>query len=257
MGGIHKIGSRYFVIFFLSIFIFSLFLFSCSRIPQVTEDEVEQAALQVNYLTGKYGVVAERAADEFVSYIEQRLLDALLYKHRFQYQFVLLKTHEPFAFSPGGGYIIFSTGMVRAVNNEAELAFVLAHELAHQELGHTSLVQHSWDVETQSGELKARYQTGQPGSAPKEIAKQQEMELEADKFAVGLIALAGYDPRISPHALMHSYSHLRRKNLERTHPEISTRIQAIQDQIAKSGWAPPGTIDRWSFRRFKSALGQS
>jgi beta-barrel assembly-enhancing protease len=47
------------------------------------------------------------------------------------YHFSILNTEFPNAFATPGGYVFVSIGLLRMVENEAELAGVLAHEVAH------------------------------------------------------------------------------------------------------------------------------
>jgi predicted Zn-dependent protease len=67
-----------------------------------------------------------------------------------------------------GDFIAISSGMLASLDNEAELAAVIAHELAH-------------------GELHAGATTPAPSSAL------VDREIEADKRAVATLAAAGYD----------------------------------------------------------------
>jgi peptide deformylase len=45
--------------------------------------------------------------------------------------FVVLESDTPNAFSAPGGYVFITTGMIGAVENEAQLAAVLGHEIGH------------------------------------------------------------------------------------------------------------------------------
>ncbi len=47
------------------------------------------------------------------------------------YHFAVLNASEPNAFATPGGYVFVSIGLLRMVRNEAELAGVLGHEVAH------------------------------------------------------------------------------------------------------------------------------
>ena len=47
------------------------------------------------------------------------------------YHFAVLNSNEPNAFATPGGYVFVSIGLLRMVRNEAELAGVLGHEIAH------------------------------------------------------------------------------------------------------------------------------
>lgn len=47
------------------------------------------------------------------------------------YHFAILNTEQPNAFAAPGGYVFISIGLMRMLKNEAELAGVLGHEIAH------------------------------------------------------------------------------------------------------------------------------
>lgn len=47
------------------------------------------------------------------------------------YHFAILNTEYPNAFATPGGYVFVSIGLLRMIENEAQLAGVLAHEVAH------------------------------------------------------------------------------------------------------------------------------
>lgn len=48
----------------------------------------------------------------------------------------IVKDADVNAFTPGGGYLFFNAGMLAAMENEAQLASVTAHEIAHIDRGH-------------------------------------------------------------------------------------------------------------------------
>lgn len=135
-----------------------------------------------------------------------------------------------FAASLPSGTTVVSSTMVRSLSNEAELAFVVAHELAHQALGH-----HDFSLESSSARNRA--------------------EQAADALAVGVIAIAGYDPRASISAVG---SALRRESLDEmnnsSHEDGDGRIRLLADQIRNSGWRPPGVIDRREFHIVQERL---
>ena len=55
------------------------------------------------------------------------------------YQFVLLKSDVPNAFVLPGGKVYLTAGMIRALENEAQLAALLAHEIGHAAARHSVL----------------------------------------------------------------------------------------------------------------------
>jgi Zn-dependent protease with chaperone function len=54
----------------------------------------------------------------------------------FSYTFTVLASPEINAFSHVGGYVYVNQGILKFTNDDAELQFVLAHEIAHIDLGH-------------------------------------------------------------------------------------------------------------------------
>lgn len=48
----------------------------------------------------------------------------------------IVKDADVNAFTPGGGHVFVNAGMIAAMENEAQLAMVLAHETAHIDRGH-------------------------------------------------------------------------------------------------------------------------
>ena len=82
------------------------------------------------------------------------------------------------AFAIGADYIVVSRGLVLALENESELAFVLSHELAHQFLKHA---------------LKESLENSIDVSKPPLASHRRALELEADRLAVKIVISAGYE----------------------------------------------------------------
>ncbi len=144
--------------------------------------------------------------------------------------FVFL-TPKKFAFSPGSGVVLISSGLLLSLKNEAELAFVLAHELGHNALGH-----HSLSEETVKDESK-------------------RLEQEADSYGLGAMALSGYDPNAASMALANSYQSLEHlKEGSATHPSLEERMKTMRKAVQASGWQPPGTVYRRDFVKLQHLL---
>lgn len=131
--------------------------------------------------------------------------------------FLVLDADEVRSFSAPGGYVWVTTGLLRAVENEAQLAGVLAHEIGHVTLGHALEGWRKSQVSGCTAQAAARAVTGSSGrllGAELGSADQRELaaaisghpassrleaglgpgwELDADASAVGLLLFAGYD----------------------------------------------------------------
>lgn len=73
---------------------------------------------------------------KYLNDIGQRLAK-LMGRDEFDYEFFIVADPTPNAFALPGGKIFFHTGMLQLMDSEAELAGVLAHEIAHSVLSHS------------------------------------------------------------------------------------------------------------------------
>ncbi|MBM3814777.1 MAG: hypothetical protein FJW20_24390 [Acidimicrobiia bacterium] len=108
-------------------------------------------------------------------------------------------THEPAALP--GGHIFVSAGLIAAAENEAELAGMIAHAMAHTAARHGTRTATRAQIAGLST-IPLIFMGGAmiPGRL-KPIGFLQfsrGFELEADRLAVEMIAKAGYDPKALP-----------------------------------------------------------
>ena len=86
-----------------------------------------QAAKQVEQMVGIY---QDSALNAYVDQVGQRLA-GVLGTIPIDFQFHVVDMAEPNAFALPGGYIYVSRGILSLLNDEAELAGVLGHEMIH------------------------------------------------------------------------------------------------------------------------------
>ena len=111
------------------------------------------------------------------------------------------------AFATPGGYVFAYTGLVLALDNESDLAGVMAHELAHVTQRHIARrIENSqiWSVLSVLGVLAGAFLGGDAGSAAavgSVAASHTAMldysrtdESEADQVGMGFLVDAGYNP---------------------------------------------------------------
>jgi hypothetical protein len=102
-------------------------------------------------------------------------------------RFYVLKSNVANAFSTDQGIIFFTTGLMARLDNEAQLAFVLAHEVSHFTLKHIRKAytqQEAMDNEYYGVSYEVRLQRLSQYS--------QKSEFEADRFGAGIFLNAGY-----------------------------------------------------------------
>jgi predicted Zn-dependent protease len=156
------------------------------------------------------------------------------------FSFEVIRASEPQAFCLPGGFVFVSDTMVEyCVSNTNQLAFIMAHEMAHVIQGHVMermLANALIKTITRGGHLRAAAtgSLGQLGTQFLGRAYSQENEYRADTFAVQLTTAVGYDPA----GAIDLFLHLKPLQTDpllgqyfSTHPSFNARIQNIQDVI--------------------------
>lgn len=190
------------------------------------------------------------------------------------WRFAVLDDAEANAFAAPGGYIFITRGLLYSLRNEAELAGVLAHEIAHvlrkhqlaaiKKAARTAL---GADFLSEKVEQKAlRSGNGQLTPWLRELANvgtqlyvrglDKDDEYEADRVAVVLAARAGYNPYGLPAVLQTlqtvNADHAGLALLFKTHPPFNARLDALSSAMGQGfdrfEQLPDGTD------RFKSSL---
>lgn len=144
----------------------------------------------------------------YVSSIGQRL--AAVSDRELPYEFVVLNSSVPNAWALPGGKIAVNRGLLTTLDNEAELAAVLGHEIVHAAARHGAKAQERGTF-LQAGMIAAQIgvavsdtdpnlgnlllQGAGVGAQMVSLRYGREAELEADLFGMRYMQRAGYDPR--------------------------------------------------------------
>jgi beta-barrel assembly-enhancing protease len=165
------------------------------------------------------------------------------------------------AFTLPGGKIYLFSGLLLAAESEAEVAGVLAHEVAHVTQRHIAQ-----RLTTQFGlSALASIALGRDPGVLQQLAAQvigtgallsfsREQEREADRFAIPYLVEAGY----APEGLVTFFQRMAEMQgqvpgvlqLLQTHPAPADRVQLARQQIAELG-DPPTRLGRAEHQAFK------
>jgi predicted Zn-dependent protease len=169
------------------------------------------------------------------------------------YRFAILEDNSINAFAAPAGYIFVTRGLLRQVHNEAELAAVLGHEIAHVSQKHIlDVIQRSKRLAgvTEAG---MAYANANPAAfksiidgAVKKLLDEgldQDKETEADALGDEFAARVGYDAA----AYLTLLGRLRElkgddRAFFKTHPNFSSRIQAVQQTIQAKNLKATGLL---------------
>ena len=152
------------------------------------------------------------------------------------------------AFAAPGGYLYFYTGLMQYLDNEAQLAGVMAHEIAHVDRRHSAQrlereIAISGIISIILGENPSQLEEYAAGIAKglSTLAYSRKQEYEADEYAVKYTADTEYDPRgISAFFnKMEEAKTVRTPEFLSTHPDPGNRLDAI-DEVWESIGSPQG-----------------
>lgn len=160
------------------------------------------------------------------------------------WHFGVIESDDINAFAAPGGYIFITRGLYKQLTNEASLAGVLAHEIAHVvRQHHLKILQQSKLVDL-GGKLVAQEVGGNDqaqkviGSGAEIVARSldKNAEFEADRMAVVLATRAGYDP-YSFAEVLQQIGHVTQDDgsvalLFKTHPLPADRLDKLEQAMA-------------------------
>ena len=108
-----------------------------------------------------------------------------------QYRFYVIASDTLNAFSHAGGYVYITTGLLKFLKKDAEVQFVLGHEVAHIELGH---VIRQWAHMKRAAQILGEQGPGMAAAVYQIFSAgySQENEFECDQWSYR--ALAGRRP---------------------------------------------------------------
>jgi|GraSoi_2013_80cm_1033760.scaffolds.fasta_scaffold00666_4 hypothetical protein len=159
---------------------------------------------------GRMKLLAVPSVQEYVSHLGDSLLPSGIKgtTRTLEFRFFVVEDPTINASSLPDGTLLVNTGLLGAVDNEAQLAFVLSHEIAH-----VLQVHHRREIEETRGKrigliiagVAAGAFIGNAGLFMAEIGiasvvngHQRELENQADRLGLQNVIEHGYDPREAP-----------------------------------------------------------
>jgi predicted Zn-dependent protease len=216
------------------------------NIVDATKDvnEKQEAEIGAEYAAVLLGASPLLANPEVERYVNRvgRWLSLNSERPDLNWQFGVLDTGTVNAFSTPGGYVLISRGLLERLHNEAELAGVLAHEVAHVVKKHHLTAMKKGKGMEAGVNVLSLYLDQQKGAAAKEklVGGMKEImlrgldkddEFEADRMGVVIAARAGYDPYGLPSVIqMLQASNPKDSDLAQmfeTHPDAGSRLDAL------------------------------
>jgi predicted Zn-dependent protease len=200
-------------------------------------------------------VIADPEVQEYIQDIGQKLA-AHAGDGTYRFHFFVVDDPTINAFALPGGYVAVHSGLLLSTANENELAGVLGHEISHVTQRHISRAIYAnqrasiltmaallgailLGAATGAGGqvIQGAIMAAQGAQIQQQINFTRENEYEADRFGVGLMAAAGFNPEGMPaffETLARQTGPLASQAPEflRTHPVTVNRIAEARERVA-------------------------
>jgi beta-barrel assembly-enhancing protease len=174
------------------------------------QDDIKLGRDTAAQVDRQFPILNDFQSSQYIEEVGRRLANSIPpeFQHpEFQYSFKIVNARDINAFALPGGPMYVNRGMIEAAQNEGEMAGVMAHELSHVALRHSTAQQTRVNnpinqilgigailggaiVGGQSGA-----QLGQTIVAGYFLSYSREYETQADTLGAQIMARAGYDPR--------------------------------------------------------------
>jgi beta-barrel assembly-enhancing protease len=183
----------------------------------------------------------------YVSSVARKLLPDDLGKY-LKLKVYIIKSAYRNAWAYPNGVIVVSTGMIARMENEAQLAALLGHEITH--ITHRHSIQEFRNAQSSSSfytSIGAVFGyilgisvdlVGPIGARAAISGYSRERETEADMEGIELLRVSGYDCTEAPHLFMILQEELNDEEVEEpvfygSHPHLQDRIDNYNDYIKK------------------------
>jgi len=214
------------------------------------QDDIELGRKTAGQVEQKFPILHDEDATQYVESVGQRLVASIPAQFRqpaFDYSFKVVNASDINAFALPGGPMYVNRGMIEAARNEGEMAGVMAHEISHVALRHSTA---QATKQSSAGSILGQLglilggavlggQTGAQAGAYAAAAwmtkYSREYESQADVLGARIMADAGYDPRdlANMFRTIAQQSGSRGPEWLSSHPDPGNRYQAINQEAAK------------------------
>jgi predicted Zn-dependent protease len=214
-------------------------VFRYVQVSTISDEEEVQIGREINrmLLSQQYQLYNDRQVQNYVEQLGQDLVEASDASRDIPYNFQVVVSDNINAFAVPGGYVYVTTGLLRAVDNEAQLASVLAHEIAHINERHSvkalrQAVLAQGIAETAGVDMNTLAQIGYQLAI--NLPRSRDFEYEADARGLEILQAAGYPPQAFVSFLEQLMDAPVPPEFLRTHPTSANRIEALRAQYSAS-----------------------
>jgi beta-barrel assembly-enhancing protease len=240
---------------------------ACAALPDVSRDgllRIGAAAMPIGPETereigfgiaatvaGRYKLIHDPDLNRYVNLVGQAVAQQSIRGHEVAFRFGVLDTDDVNAFAAPGGFIFVTRGALALMESEADLAAVLAHEIAHvdqkhvlDEIRRSSVVQTAADEAALTGPLLDRI--AELGSSLLFMGLSREDEMESDSLGILYATATGYQAagmvrfleRLVEAEETEGQTNPAMREWLATHPSTAERLEVLRAHLERSGIDP-------------------
>ena len=186
---------------------------------------------------------------EYINAVSHKLIPPETLEKRLAFHIQVIKNPLLNAFAYPHGAIYIHTGLLARMENEAQLATLLAHEMTHATHRHT--IQSLRNLKTTAAVVSSISLVGFPvglsglvnllgsvGGMAAVTGYSRSLEEEADREGFARMVKAGYDAYEAPKLFYHLKRELEQEDSEEpfffgTHPRVQERIDSFEDMLTE------------------------
>ncbi len=206
----------------------------------------------------------DKALEKYVNDVARKLPPAEVARE-IPYRIQVLDNPYSNAFAFANGAIYVHTGILARMDNEAQLASLLAHEMAHA--SHRHQLREFRGVRNKSAVFASMRATlgglpaigglatalGELGTVAAVTGYSRDLEREADQVGIEWMVAAGYDPKEAPKLFLHLKAEAEEEEIKEpfffgSHPKLKERIRNYEEFLeAYPGQG--GKVNRETFEK--------
>lgn len=229
---------------------------------ELEEDEIRlwNRAVEEEDRIDKSGLVyREPEVEAYLNEVASKLHPPEVHE-RVRFRIVVLRDPNLNAFAYPNGVVYAHTGILAKMENEAQLATLLAHEMTH--CTHRHAVENFRSVKNKTAFLSGLQVTlggigygvgdlvtllGALGTMAAVTGYSRHLETEADTVGFDAMVKAGYDPREAPKVFEHLKREVEEEDIKEpfffgTHPRLKERVENYERLLESDLYLPAGGV---------------
>lgn len=205
------------------------------QLSNISDNQEVQLGQQINQqlTTRQFRVYSDRSINEYVNQVGQRLVPASD-RPNIPYTFQVVDTTQVNAFATMGGFVYVTTGLLKTIDQEAQMAGVLGHEIGHIAARH-AVTQMRERAVAAGVATAAGLDRNQAVNIGVELVlsrpNSRRDEFEADSKGLATITTAGYAPSGIVTFLEKLGTQRSVPAVLSTHPATADRITRLRQMI--------------------------